>query len=412
MNIYLFLILVIIIGSWVLETSALYLNMKNLSPEVPPEFKGVFTKGGYAKTISYLRENMKLDLWQQTCLTAIYLVFILAGGFADVDRAVTAYGFGTVISGIMYFLVLGLASDIVSMPFELLQTFGIEDKYGFNKTTPLLYITDKLKGYGLALVLAVPIMALIIWFFEVAGGTAWLWCWLAAIAFSMAVQYVAPTWILPLFNKFTPLSGPLRDKIDAYAHKQGYDLDGIFVMDGSKRSAKSNAFFTGMGKKKRIALYDTLMSQLSDEEIVAVLAHEVGHYKKKHILKSMGIAVVKTGFIFFLLGFFIKSQGLAQAFGLAEPKIYAGMIFFTLLYAPISLVTSIAMNKVSRKHEFEADAYAATTTGTSEDLISALKKLSETNMANLSPHKLTVALSYSHPPVLERIKALEHLEGK
>jgi STE24 endopeptidase len=287
-------------------------------------------------------------------------------------------------------------------------TFVIEQKFGFNKTTPKTFITDIIKGLLLSVSLGIPLLAGILAFFQYAGALAWLYCWMVTVVFSLAIQYIAPTWIMPLFNKFTPLAdGELKKRIMAYARLVEYKVADIYVMDGSKRSSKSNAFFTGFGKNRRIALFDTLIDKHKTEEMVGILAHEIGHFKKKHILKMQITGIIHTGVLFLLLQIFLTQQGLFNAFGMDTMPLYAGFVFFGLLYKPIELIISMAMNAISRRHEYEADQFACITTKDSESLVAALKKLSLNNLSNLTPHWLIVFLEYSHPPILDRIKAIK-----
>jgi STE24 endopeptidase len=275
----------------------------------------------------------------------------------------------------------------------------------------LTFILDKLKGILLRALIGIPLLAGILAFFIYAGDWAWLYAWLVVTAFTLLMQYIAPTWIMPLFNKFTPLEeGELRNEIEEYTKKVDFSLKGLFVIDGSKRSSKSNAFFTGFGKNKRVALYDTLIENHTIKELVAVLAHEIGHYKKKHIVKGMVISIVHSAVLFFLLSIFLNEQGLFDAFYMDQMTVYAGLVFFGMLYAPIEMILSIFMQMSSRKHEFEADAYAVETTGNQADMISTLKKLSKDNLSNLTPHPWYVFLNYSHPPVLQRIEAIKEIK--
>ena len=274
-----------------------------------------------------------------------------------------------------------------------------------------IFVLDMLKGLLLGVVIGGALLGGILAFFQFAGANAWLYCWIAVTLFTIFMQFIAPTWIMPLFNKFTPLEdGELRREIMNYAQKVHFPLDNLFVMDGSKRSAKSNAFFTGFGKHKRIALFDTLIEKHSVAELVAILAHEIGHYKKKHILQGMIISILHTGVMFFLLSIFLNHSGLFDAFYMENMSIYAGFIFFGMLFSPISEILGIFMQMFSRKNEFEADQFAAETTQNSSNMISALKKLSANNLSNLTPHPFYVFLNYSHPPVLERIRALRSLQ--
>jgi len=300
-----------------------------------------------------------------------------------------------------------IAKSILSLPFSIYSTFVIEEKFGFNKTTPKTFVLDLIKGVALGALLGIPLLAGILAFFIYTGDWAWLYAWVAVTLFTLLMQYIAPTWIMPLFNKFTPLEeGELKSEIEKYTQKVDFSLKGLFVIDGSKRSSKSNAFFTGFGKNKRVALYDTLIENHTVPELVAVLAHEIGHYKKKHIIKGMVISITHSAILFFLLSVFLKEQALFNAFYMENMSVYAGLIFFGMLYAPIEMLLSIFMQMSSRKHEYEADAYAVETTGNKQDMVSTLKKLSRDNLSNLTPHPWYVFLNYSHPPVLERIKAI------
>jgi STE24 endopeptidase len=299
---------------------------------------------------------------------------------------------------------------LLSLPFSVYSTFAIEERFGFNKTTPRTFILDLLKGMGLMAVIGGPLIAGILAFFEYTGAHAWLYCWAITTVVMLFLQFIAPTWIMPLFNKFTPLEeGELRERILAYARSVNFPLENLFVMDGSRRSTKSNAFFTGFGKRKRIALFDTLIAKHTVAELVSVLAHEIGHYKKKHILQGLIISILHSGVMFFLLSFFISHKGLFDAFYMDKMSLYTGLIFFSLLYTPIELILSIFLQIVSRKHEYEADRFAAETTHQPKEMISALKKLARDNLSNLTPHPFYVFLNYSHPPMLERIRAIRSL---
>ncbi len=344
----------------------------------------------------------------ETCNTALTFIVILLGGFNWFDLFVRSFDLSAISSGMLFFGGISVASGLFSLPFEMYQTFVLENRFGFNTTTLSTFISDRIKGLVLSGILGGLLLAGVLYFFEKTGPYAWLWCWGLAVTFTLTLTYVAPTWILPLFNKFTPLEeGELRQALESYARKADFKLSGIFVMDGSKRSTKGNAFFTGFGSRKRIALFDTLLKEQSPEEIISVLAHEVGHAKLGHIKRRLIVGILKTGVVFYLMSLFMDSPGLFAAFGMEHQSIYAGLIFFVLLYSPVSLGLSIVANAISRKHEFEADAFSAQTTGTPEAMISALKKLSASNLSNLTPHPLTVWLDYSHPPVLQRIHALK-----
>jgi STE24 endopeptidase len=338
------------------------------------------------------------------------IAFILLGGFSWINQVAQATAGYMIVQGLVFGGILMLLSQFVSLPFSLYDTFVIEEKYGFNKTTPKTFVADLLKGLLLAVLLGAPIFALVLWIFS-SVANAWLWAWGALSVIQLFILFIAPVAILPLFNKFTPLEeGELRSSIEKFAAAQKYTLSGIFKIDGSKRSTKSNAYFTGFGKTKRIALFDTLIENHSTEELVGVLAHEIGHCKRGHIKQGLVISLISSLLMFFILSLFISQPGLYAAFGVEGTPLYAGLIFFGFLYAPISMILSLLGNILSRKHEFEADAFAAETTQAPAEMIAALKKLSVDNLSNLTPHPLKVFLEYSHPPVLERIKALRKFE--
>lgn len=407
MNIYAIIILATIAIDFILDLTSNYLNLKSLSKELPGEFEGVYDEDTYAKSQEYTKVRTKFGFLTGGFDLAVVLGFWFSGGFNWLDAIVRAWGFGELVTGLFYIGILILAKTIISLPFSIYSTFVIEERFGFNKTTPKTFVLDLVKGLGLSLLIGTPLLAGILWFFMYAGDLAWLYAWGAVTVFTLIMQYVAPTWIMPLFNKFTPMEeGELRTAIEEYTEKVDFPLKGLFVIDGSRRSSKSNAFFTGFGKNKRVALYDTLIENHNNNELVAVLAHEIGHYKKKHIIKGMITSVLQTGVMFFLLSIFLHSEGLFEAFYMEQASVYAGLIFFGMLYAPIDMILSVFMQILSRKHEFEADAFAAETTGKPEDMVSTLKTLSRDNLSNLTPHPFYVWLNYSHPPVLERIKAI------
>ena len=410
MNIFAIIILATLLIDFILNLVTDFLNLKALKKELPEEFSDVFDADRYARSQEYTRVRTRFGLWVSSFDLALLLVFWFAGGFNWVDQWARGFDFGVIGTGLIFIGVLMIAKTIISIPISIYSTFVIEEKFGFNKTTAGTFVMDRLKGLLLSVVIGAPLLAGIIAFFEFGGPYAWFYAWMAVTAFSLVMQYVAPTWIMPLFNKFTPLEeGELRTAIENYADKVDFPLQGIYVIDGSRRSAKSNAFFTGFGKNKRIALYDTLIENHTTDELVAVLAHEIGHYKKKHIVKNMIISTLHTGVLFGLLQIFLTMPGLFEAFYMEQMSVYAGLIFFGMLYAPIEMILSVLMQIQSRKHEYEADAFAATTTGKPEDMIAVLKKLSADNLSNLTPHPMNVFLNYSHPPALMRIRAINEL---
>jgi len=411
MNPILIVVLCFLVGAYLLESWADLLNLKSLSPAVPREFADVVDPKTYQTSQEYTRARTKLGLVSSSGSLAVLVIFILSGGFSWLDTLVRSLGLDPVLTGLAFLALLGLAADVLGLPFQLYSTFVLEERYGFNRMSPATFVKDKLKGLLLAAVIGAPCLAGVILFLEAYPVWGWVWAWGGLVAVMAGLQYIAPTWILPLFNTFTPLGeGELRDRILSYAQENGADVQDISVMDGSRRSAKSNAFFTGFGRKKRIALFDTLIERHTQDELLAVLAHEIGHWRLRHILKGLIVGIVKMGVLLGLLSIAVRWQPLFEAFGVDQVSVHAGLVFFLLLYTPVSLALSVGINQLSRRHEFEADAFAATTTGKPESLIQALKKLSRDNLSNLTPHPLTVFLEHSHPPVLERVRTLKGMK--
>ncbi|MBU4379246.1 MAG: M48 family metallopeptidase [Proteobacteria bacterium] len=407
MNAYLAVIIGSLAGSWLLGVLSNILGARHMPPNPPPEFADAFDAQTYAKSREYARASMRLSAVTDTCDTLAIIAFILAGGFDRLDTAIRALDLPPLATGLAFIGALTLAASLLGLPFEAYRTFVHESRFGFNTTTVRTFVLDRLKSLVLTVILGGPLIALVLLFFEHAGSLAWLLCWAVAVLFSLGLTYIAPTWILPIFNTFTPLEdGELRRALETCARQAGFELSGIFVIDGSRRSTKGNAYFTGLGRRRRIALYDTLIKEQSVEEIVAVLAHEIGHARKGHIKQRLAMGVAQTGAVFFLMSLFMSSPGLFAAFGMERISVYAGLVFFVLLFTPVSLVLSVAANAISRAHEYEADAFAARATGNPGAMISALKKLSASSLTNLTPHPLEVWLHYGHPPALDRIRAL------
>ncbi|OQX24340.1 MAG: peptidase M48 [Desulfobacteraceae bacterium IS3] len=401
------IILLTILADFILHLAADVLNLRTLREEVPEDFKDVYDPERYRKSQEYLRVSTRFEWVAETFDLFIFLAFWFGKGFPFLDQWVRSWHYGPVAGGLIFIGILTLAKAVLSLPFSVYSTFVIEARFGFNKTTWQTFVTDLFKGLILSIVLGLPLLAGILAFFEYAGANAWWYCWIAVTLFTLGIQFIAPTWIMPLFNKFEPLAdGELRSAILSYAQSADFPLKNVFVIDGSKRSEKSNAFFTGFGKNKRIALFDTLIAQHTVSELVAVLAHEIGHYKKKHILRTMIFSILHSGVMFFLMSFFLSYQGLFNAFYMDEKSVYAGLIFFGMLYSPVEFFLGLFLQMRSRKNEYEADRFAAETTKDRDSLATALKKLSAHNLSNLTPHPLYVFLNYSHPPILERIKAI------
>jgi STE24 endopeptidase len=408
MNVYAIIIVVFLVLEFALELAGNVLNLKALKLELPSALQGIYKAEEYRKSQEYLRATTRFDFVTSSFSLVVLLAFWFCGGFNWFDQIVRSWGFIPLVNGLLYIGILFLANSLISLPFSIYSTFVIEERFGFNRTTPLTFVLDRVKGLLLTLLLGGLLLAAVLALFQYAGSYSWLYCWAAVVIISLFLEYIAPTWIMPLFNKFTPMEpGELREAILGYAGSVKFPVKNVLVMDGSKRSSKSNAFFTGFGNNKRIALFDTLIAQHTVQELVAVLAHEVGHYKKKHIIQGVIIGIVHTGIIFFLLSLFLGSSGLFQAFYMRQESIYAGLLFFGLLYTPIELILSIVMHMVSRKNEYEADRFAAETIAEPSNLVDALKKLSATNLSNLTPHPFFVFLNYSHPPLLPRIQAIQ-----
>ncbi len=413
MNIYAFIILVALLADFALKLVADLLNLKSLKLEPPPELQDIYKPEEYRKSQQYLRVTTNFSLLESAFSLLVLLIFWFAHGFSWFNQVVAGWHFVPVVGGLFYIGILFLVYSLLKLPFSIYSTFVIEQRFGFNKTTPRTFISDLIKGVILGAILGGLLLAGVLYLFKNVGTFAWLYCWAAMIVFSLAVQFVAPTWIMPLFNKFTPMApGELKDAILKYAGSVNFPVNNIFVIDGSKRSSKSNAFFTGFGRNKRIALFDTLIAQQTAPEMVAVLAHEVGHYKKKHILTGMVIGVLHAGLLLFLLSLFLSNHSLYQAFYLTTMPVYAGILFFGLLYTPIELVLSIIMQMVSRVNEYAADRFAAETVDSPSSLSDALKKLSAGSLSNLTPHPFYVFLNYSHPPLLQRIRAIQTVKRR
>ncbi len=405
-QIILITIVAIIVFDFVFDRIMDYLNASRWSNELPDELKSIYDEEKYRKSQDYSRVNMRFGIFTATLSFLLILLMLTLGGFGYLDALVRQYSDNAIIMALLFFGILGLASDIFSTPFDIYGTFVIEQRFGFNRTTPKTYVLDKIKGWFLAVLIGGGMMALFVWFYDTAGSLFWLYAWVVFSAFSIFMMMFYSTLIVPLFNKQKPLEeGELRTSIEDFASKSGFKLDNIFVIDGSRRSSKANAYFSGLGPKKRIVLFDTLIKEHTTKELVAVLAHEVGHYKKKHTTKGMILSVLNTGVMLYLLGLFINRPELSAALGGQTASFHLGILAFGLLYSPVSMVLGILGNRLSRKHEYEADAFAAEKYD-AEPLQEALKKLSVNHLSNLRPHPAYVYVHYSHPPLLKR---LEHL---
>lgn len=407
MNPYLIFVLAVLILHYLLDMLADILDVRSSRQEPPTEFDGFYDTEKYAKARNYLREQTRLGIVDETVHIAITILFILVGGFNLVDRLARAPGWGEVGTGLIFAGILMIAGRLLALPGDIYGTFVIEQKYGFNKTTRATFVADFFKSLGLGALLGGAVLALIVWLFLRTGPGAWVYCWIAVMIFQLAVIFAAPYLILPIFNKFTPLEeGELRDAIENYAASQRFTMKGVFKMDGSRRSSKSNAFFTGLGRSRRIVLLDTIVDKHPVSELVAVIAHEMGHYKLKHIPLAIVRSWALSGLLLFLMSRFIRHEGLFAAFHMDQLSVYASLVFFGFLFTPIATVISILEHYLSRRHEYEADEFSVRTTGDPEAMIASLKRLVVDNLSTLTPHPLKVFLGYSHPPIVERIAAI------
>ena len=403
------IIVVFLCLDFVLERVLESLNSKHMSPVLPDSLKGIYDEKEYSRFQSYKRENGRLDSWSSGVGFVVMIVFLVAGGFGWYNSWVVSLTDSVVWQTILFVVGLSVVSSVLDIPFDYYATFRIEEKYGFNKTTRRVYWLDTVKELVLSLVLGGVLLALVVWFYTWAGTYFWLYAWGAVTLFSVFMAMFYSQLIVPLFNKQTPLQeGALRDKIQAFAGKVGFKLDNIYVIDGSKRSTKANAYFTGLGPKKRVVLYDTLIDELTEEEIVAVLAHEVGHYKKRHTLRSMVVSVIQMGVLFWLFSLCVNNAALSEALGGDRAYFQLGLIAFAILYSPVNLILGVGMNVWSRSNEYEADAFAARYYK-GDYLVSGLKKISVKSLSNLTPHPLYEYIYYSHPSLLKRIDAIKRI---
>jgi STE24 endopeptidase len=404
--------LFILIGTFLLERWLDVKNLRHTVPELPEELEDVYDQEKYRKSQLYKQENTRFSFITNSFSLVIMVAAILLGIFGWLDRFLEVRTESYYILVLLFFGILGIISDLLGIPFEWYDTFRIEEKYGFNKTTPRTFVLDKLKGWLLAIILGGGILLLITWIYQATGQYFWLLAWGVITLFSLVMNMFYSNLIVPLFNKQTPLEeGALRNAIEAFAGKVGYNLKNIYVIDGSRRSSKANAYFTGLGPKKRIVLYDTLINDLETDEIVAVLAHEIGHYKKKHSLSGMFLGIIQTGIMLYLFSLFVAVPELSQALGGETASFHIGLIAFTILYAPLSMLLGIFTSMFSRRNEYQADAYAAVHFA-AEPLVSGLKKLSRNSLSNLTPHPLYVFFHYSHPPLLQRIRKMREGAGQ
>lgn len=410
-TVFYFIIAIPVIG-FLIERLLEYLNAGMWSETVPERLRGICDEEDYRKTRLYDKDNKKLSLWSSAFNLAVVIIMISAGGFAFVDDVSRSLSDKIVIISLLFFGIIGFFSELINIPFGLYDNFVIEKKHGFNKMTVRIFITDHLKSWFIALLIGIPVLGLITWVYYKTGKGFWLYAWGLITLLSIFMNLFYSELIVPLFNKQAPLEkGTLRDKIESFAYRTGFRLRNIYVIDGSKRSSKANAYFSGFGSKKRIVLYDTLLGKLTEEEIVAVLAHEIGHYKKKHVFRSLVFSVFLTGLMLFLFSLFVDNPMLSEALGVKSPSFHLGLVVFGILYSPLSLLIGFATNSISRKNEFEADKFVSDNYK-AVHLAHALKKLSVNNLSNMMPHPAYVFFHYSHPPLLARLERLENMGSK
>ncbi len=399
-------ILAISIVSYLFDQFLDYLNLKAQRKDIPAEIVDFYNTEKYQKSLDYQADQQRFSFISSAFSFVISLLMLVLGGFGWLDSVLRPFIENEILLALAFFGTIMITSDLIGIPFQWYSTFVIEEKYGFNKTTGKIFIIDKLKGYLLGAVIGGVLLSVLLYLIQTLGPNFWIWFGLIAAAFILLVNMFYTSLFLPLFNKLTPLGdGDLKNAIEAFARKVNFPLDNIFIMDGSKRSAKANAFFSGIGKKKKIVLFDTLITNHTTEELVAVLAHEVGHFKKKHIVWSYLISIVQVFFVLFILSLMIFNENLSLALGGSTQAIHLNLIAFGILFSPISGITGLLMSLLSRKNEYEADAYAKETYDGSA-LSNALKKLSVDSLSNLYPHPAYVFFHYSHPPLLKRLEAL------
>lgn len=402
-------LLLIISADFILERVLTFLNNKSAKSAIPSELEGIYDEEKYAKSQEYNQESDRFGLWSASLSFSLTFLAIYFGWFGALDGWLRNFSPFEPVTTLMFFGVLFVLSDLIGIPFSLYKTFVIEEKYGFNKMTVKTFIIDKIKGYSLTLMIGGVLLSVLIYLIMIWGSGFWVYFWVVISVFMLFMNMFYASVLLPLFNKLVPMeSGDLKNAIQNYSEKVNFPLKNIFVIDGSKRSSKGNAFFSGLGKQKKVVLYDTLIENHTVEELTAIFAHEVGHYKKKHIVQGVVISVLSIGFTLFLLSKMILNSEVSWAMGGEISAIHLNMLAFGVLYSPLSHIIGLFSNILSRKNEYEADAFAVITFG-GQPLIDALKKLSTDHLSNLTPHPAYVFFNYSHPPLIQRVKAMKSL---
>lgn len=408
---WMIILTILVAGISALKTLVDVLNWRYArSRPVPAEFASLMPPEKQTQALAYLKAQTGFRVLQRSLWSLAFLGFLWLGGFAATDLWAMSWDLGPVLTGLLFFAALAVLAELFSLPFSYYSTFVLEERFGFNRSTLSTFVGDHLKGYLLGALLGGPLLAAVLWFFLRTGEMAWVWVWALLTVFQLVMGFLAPVILMPLFNKFSPLpEGELKSAIEGYSASVNFRLQGIFTMDGSKRSSKANAFFTGLGRFRRIVLFDTLVKKHTTPELVAVLAHEVGHFKKGHILKSLALSILSTFVMLYLLSRFLLNPEISLALGFPAHSVHSGLTVASWFFGPISLLIGIAAQAFSRKNEFEADAFAVATTGKGADLIEALKRLSADQLANFNPHPWKVWLEYSHPPLLQRVEAIRAL---
>mgnify|MGYP001179051226 FL=1 len=403
----LFIFIGLTIFNFLFTTVLEYLNDKNWKESIPDDLEGFYDSNKYQKAKNYKIERGKISLLNSSISFVITILMLFFFGFGLISEYAVSFSDSIIVQSCIFFMIFHLLTTFLGMPFSYYSTFFIEEKYGFNKTTLKTFIVDKIKGLFISSLFIIVLTSLAIVLIEYFSTGFWIWLWIGLSSFMVFLNMFYADLIVPIFNKLTPLeNGELRSKIESYSKKVGYSLKNIFVIDGSKRSTKANAFFSGLGPRKTIALYDTLIEKHTDEELVSVLAHEVGHFKKKHILVSMFLTILQLGIMCYLFELCLNMEVIASSLGSSKMNFHIGIIAFSFLYSPIGLIIGILMNILSRKNEYEADKFAKDTyNGNFLEL--ALKKLSVDSLSNLYPHPLYVFVHYSHPPLLKRLDRLK-----
>lgn len=399
--------LLAIVSEFVVATTVSVLNLRALGEVPPPELADVYDGDRYSEAQRYARVRARFGLVTRSFDLALLLSFWSLAGFEHLDRWVRSFGLSPILTGLIFLFALGVGRTLLLLPFRIYDTFVLEQRFGFNRTTARTFVADMLKSLALMAALGAPALALALWLFERMGSLAFLYAWIAAAVLILVLQFIAPSWLMPLFMRFTPLpDGELRERIMSYARSVGFPLQNLFVVDGSRRSTKANAFFTGFGRNRRIGLFDTLIERCTPDELISIVAHEVGHYKKRHVTNGMLLSIAQLGLMLFIFGQLMRYEPLYSAFSINQPSVYAGLMLCSLLYEPVSLLLSLVLLARSRRNEYEADRFAVETTGLGDALVSGLKRLAGDSLSNLSPHPSYVFVNHSHPPLRERVSAI------